>query len=242
VIDDGSTDSSKQKVKEMGVELLENKKNLGRGHTRAKALERAKNDFVLCCDATNILENDFLAKVLPYFKDSAVASVSGRLRSTDTQSTTARWRSRHLFNEDVEPGPARPCKMLITYGTLMRRNPVMKVGNFDPTLTHTEDNELGLRLHAKGYKILGAPDAIIRSIAKPRLWKTLERYWRWNVGIDETLSIRNFAHNIKASIRPMAEKDLTKGDWLAAVISLICPYYCTWKTITRKLSGQKNRR
>jgi GT2 family glycosyltransferase len=242
VVDDGSTDSSKQKVEELGVELLANKKNQGRGYTRAKAMERAKNDFVLCCDATNILENDFLEKALPYFKDSSVVSVSGHLRSTETKSTTARWRSRHLFNEDVKPRPARPGKMLITYGTLMRRNPVMEVGNFDPALTHTEDNELGLRLHAKGYKILGVTDAIIRSIAEPRFWKTLERYWRWHAGIDEKLSIKNYMHSIKASIRPMAEKDLAKGDWLAAMISLLCPHYCTWKTITRKLRGQKNRK
>jgi len=242
VVDDGSKDSTRKKVMNLGVELLDNERNRGRGYTRHKAMERAKGELVLCCDATNILEKDFIQKVLPYFEDLRVSSVSGHLRSANTKGVTARWRSRHLFNEDVNPGPARPNPMLITYGTLMRRGPVMEVGNFDPTLTHTEDNELGLRLHAKDYQILGAPDAIVRSIAKPKLWKTLERYWRWNVGIDETLSIKNFVHNIKASIRPMAEKDLAKGDWLAAVISLICPHYCTWKTITRKLRGQKNRR
>ena len=242
VVDDGSTDSTRQKTINLGIELLENKQNRGRGFTRNKAMERAKGELVLCCDATNILEKDFTQKVIPYFEDLKVSSVSGHLRSGNTKGVTARWRSRHLFNEDVKPGPARSNPMLITYGTLMRRELVMNVGNFDPNLTHTEDNELGLRLHAKGYKILGAPDAVVKSIAHPKLWKTLERYWRWNVGIDETLSIQNFVHNIKASIRPMAEKDIANGDWSAAVISLICPYYTTWKTITRKLSGQKNRR
>ena len=242
MVDDGSTDTTRQKVENLCVELLSNERNRGRGYTRARALERAEHEFVLCCDATNLLENDFLEKALPYFEDSKVVSVSGHLRSLETQGASARWRSRHLFKEDIVPGPARPCNMLITYGTLMRRDPVMEVGNFDSTLIHTEDNELGLRLHAAGYKILGAPDAVIRSIAKPRLWNTLERYWRWYVGIEEKLSLWNYFHSIKASIRPMAQKDLANGDWVAALISLACPHYCMWKTLARKLGGRTNRK
>jgi cellulose synthase/poly-beta-1,6-N-acetylglucosamine synthase-like glycosyltransferase len=234
IIDDGSSDSSAQVVREMGVEVLSNDSNRGRGYSRAKAMERAKHEWVLCCDATNSLEPDFLAKAMPYFEDPKVVSVSGLLRSSEIRGVTARWRSRHLFKEDVPPGPAEPCEMLITYGTLMRKPPVMEVGNYNRSLTHTEDNELGLRLYAAGYKIIGAPDPIIRSIAKPRFWKTLERYWRWHAGKTEKLSLRSYLHNIKASIRPMAQFDLAKGDWPAALVSLFCPHYCFWKTLFRK--------
>ena len=234
VIDDGSIDGSAEVVRNLGVEILSNGSNRGRGYSRAKAMERARHEWVLCCDATNSLEPDFLEKAMPYFKDPKVASVSGLLRSSEIRGLTSRWRSRHLFKEDVQPGPAEPCDMLITYGTIMRKQPVMEVGNYDPSLTHTEDNELGLRLYAAGYKIIGAPDPIIRSIAKPKFWKTLERYWRWHAGKAEKLSLRNYLHNIKASIRPMAQAALAKGDWAAALVSLFCPHYCFWKTLFRK--------
>lgn len=235
VVDDGSTDQSASIAMEMGIEVLENGSNRGRGYSRARAMEHAANDWVLCCDATNALEPDFLDKALPYFKeDSQVVSVSGLLCSSRVRTAVERWRSRHLFKEEVPPGPAEPCDMLITYGTLMRKGPVMEVGNYNRNLVHTEDHELGLRLHAAGYKIIGAPDPIIRSVAPPKLWKTLERYWRWHAGIDEHLSLKIYLHNIKASIRPMAQADLAKGDILTALISLLCPHYCFWKTLFRK--------
>jgi biofilm PGA synthesis N-glycosyltransferase PgaC len=236
VVDDGSTDRSVAIAKEMGVEVLENGQNKGRGFSRARAMEHASCDWVLCCDATNALEEDFLQKAFPYFDgDPKVVSVSGLLCSSRVRTTVERWRSRHLFNEETPPGPAEPCDMLITYGTLMRKGPVMEVGNFDRNLVHTEDNELGLRLYAAGYKIIGAPDPIIRSIAPPKFWKTLERYWRWHAGKDERLSFRSYLHNIKASIRPMAQSDLAKGDLLSALVSLFCPHYCFWRTLLRKL-------
>ena len=240
VVDDGSVDRSVPAARGLGVEVLENGANRGRGYTRARAMEHAAHDMVLCCDATNALEPDFLDKALRYFQeDPTVASVSGLLRSSEINTGMARWRSRHLFKEDIPPGPAEPCDMLITYGTLMRKAPVMEVGNYDPALTHTEDNDLGLRLHAAGYKIIGAPDPVIRSIAPPKFWKTLERYWRWHAGKDEALSLRNYLHNIKASIRPMAQNDLANRDIASALISLFCPHYCFWKTFLRKLRPQQ---
>ena len=241
VVDDGSGDSTRELAAKTGVEVLANGENRGRGYTRARAANRAKHGMLLCCDATNILDPDFIEKTLPYFDDPQVVSISGHLRGHDPKGIVGRWRSRHLFKEDIVPGPPVPTSMLITYGTLMRTAPILEVGNFDQTLVHTEDNELGLRLHAAGYKILGSPDAVVRSIAPAKLWKTLERYWRWYAGVDEKVTLRGYLHTVKASIRPMAQKDLANGDWAAALVSLLCPHYCLWKTVSRKLVGQANR-
>ena len=240
VIDDGSSDDTALIASRIGVEVLGNSANRGRGYTRAKAVCRAKHDLILCCDATNVLERDFIMKTLPVFEDPKVASISGHLRSSKAVGTIGRWRSRHLFKEDVKPGPPVPTSMLITYGTLMRKASILEVGNFNSSLVHTEDNELGLRLHAAGYKILGSPNAVVRSIAPPKLWKTLERYWRWYVGVDENFTLENYLHTLKASIKPMAQTDLAQGDWRAAILSLMCPHYCAMKSITRKILGKGN--
>lgn len=240
-VDDGSTDKTRERVSAAGVEVLCNGRNFGRGYTRARAIEQVSHEYVVCCDATNVLAPDFLEKTLPYFNDPKVASISGHLRSSNASGFVGRWRSRHLFKENVTPGPPIPTAMLITYGTLMRTSPILQVGNFNQSLMHTEDNELGLRLVSAGYKILGSPDAVVRSIALPKLWNTLERYWRWYVGVDEKVSIGNYLHTIKASFRPMAQQDVASGDWAAAMISLLCPHYCLWKTLSRKLAGKTNR-
>ena len=56
VISDGSIDGSVEVVTSLGVDLIELKKNYGRGYVRAKAMEHAKYEYVLCCDATLTLE------------------------------------------------------------------------------------------------------------------------------------------------------------------------------------------
>jgi len=239
VVDDGSNDKSVEILKKFNIEILVNEQNFGRGYSRAKAISHAKFDYILTCDATNILKSNFLEKTLPYFEDETVVSVSGFLKSEHIDCPVSRWRSRHLFKEDIKPGPAEPCNMLITYGTIMKKKPVLEVGNFNRKLTHTEDNELGLRLHAKGYKIIGVPDPIILSIAKPNLWKTLERYNRWNMGIEEELSFFTYFKSIKSSIKPMAEKDLKLRDFSAALISILCPHYCLLKMISIKIKNLK---
>jgi glycosyltransferase involved in cell wall biosynthesis len=64
VIDDGSTNGSAEVVESMGVRVIRNERNLGRGAVRNRAMTEAKNELVLCCDATNILTPDFLEKAL----------------------------------------------------------------------------------------------------------------------------------------------------------------------------------
>ena len=238
VVDDGSTDNSVSLVRGAGIEVLENNQNLGRGATRKAGMERAKSDFVLCCDATNRLEPDFLKKALCHFENKVVASVSGRIVGEKPITSVDRWRGRHLFKEDVVfPAPG-PDVMLITYGTLVKRAPIIEVGNYNAELRHTEDNELGLRLMEAGYEIWGDADLIVTSLVHNTLRQVLERFWRWNAGKNARLSLATYWHDFKGSIRPMAASDLANGDWGCACISLLSPHYRFWKTLCNKLKGK----
>ena len=100
VVDDGSSDDSVSHVRKAGIEVLENNRNLGRGATRRVGMKRANNNFVLCCDATNRLESDFLKKALRHFENKTIASVSGRIVGGAPKTSVDRWRGRHLFKEE----------------------------------------------------------------------------------------------------------------------------------------------
>ncbi|MBG29608.1 MAG: hypothetical protein CMI31_06355 [Opitutae bacterium] len=239
VIDDGSSDDSVARVRKAGIEVLENNGNLGRGATRRTGIERANYNFVLCCDATNCLEPDFLKKALPHFENNQIASVSGRIVGRKPKTSTDRWRGRHLFKEEVDFPEAGPDIMLITYGTLMKRSAVLEVGNFNASLRHTEDGDLGDRLLAAGHEIWGDPDLAVTSLTQNTLFQVMERYWRWYAGKEEKLSLSAYWHDFKGSIRPMAASDLANGDWGCACISLFSPHYRFWKTLYNKLKPKR---
>src|ERR1700742_1106392 len=65
VVDDASTDESVAIAKDLGVRVVSMGKNQGRGPVRARAMEEAGHEFVLCCDATNRLPPPFLEKAMP---------------------------------------------------------------------------------------------------------------------------------------------------------------------------------
>ena len=92
-----------------------------------------------------------------------------------------RWRGRHLFKEgELYQMESIPVNCLTTYGTLMRRGAIEKVGNFDASLKHSEDHELGRRLMKAGYSLLGIPSLVTYSIRRDTLSSVLERYWIWH--------------------------------------------------------------
>ena len=240
VIDDGSSDRTVSIAKSCGITVHINSNNMGRGFTRAKAMQIAKNDLVLCCDATNELDLHFASEAIKAFYNSEVSSVFGRICSKTTKSIVNKWRSVHLFKENVKyKSGFQKSDLFITYGAIVRKSHIMEVGNFDTELKHSEDEEMGKRLLTNGYTLLSNHDLNVYCNFDNSLREVFERYWRWNVGKDQKMSLRDYAHSIKSSIKPMVQEDLQTRHWSCIPISLICPHYCYFKTL---ITRGKNKR
>jgi glycosyltransferase involved in cell wall biosynthesis len=97
VVDDGSTDSSAEIP---GIRVVRVERNRGRGATRARAMQEAKYDLVLGCDATLKLSPSFLENALHWFKQDQVAAIFGEIRDESAALLGNRWRNRHIFRID----------------------------------------------------------------------------------------------------------------------------------------------
>ena len=232
VIDDGSSDNSVSILKNNDIKVYKNFKNKGRGYSRNRAINLAKYEYVLCCDATNSLSTDFVAESITHLeKDSNISSISGRLVAKQQRTFVDAWRSKHLFKEDVVyPSGVQETKLLITYGTLMRKKHILKCNNFDPLLPKNEDYELGLKLIKNGYKLLGHTDVFIYSTVSNSLLQVMERYWRWHFSYDQQMSFFNYLKLIKACLNPMGIDDLRKYQFKNFFISMLLPHYCFYKS------------
>lgn len=232
VVDDGSSDQTVSIAKMCGIDVYCNEKNMGRGFTRAKAMEIAKNDIVLCCDATNELDHNFVWDGITAFNDDSVASVFGKITSKTTRGIVNQWRSTHLFKEKADYGTGfKKSNLFITYGTIVRKSHILNVGNFNPKLRHSEDEDLGERLLQNGYTLLSNHDLIVNCNVENSLLEVLERYWRWYIGKNEKMSFMDYLHIIKGSLNPMVIEDIKSGYFKCIPISLLCPHYCFFKTL-----------
>jgi glycosyltransferase involved in cell wall biosynthesis/cephalosporin hydroxylase len=229
VVDDGSADDVTPALRGLDVRTIRHDRNLGRGAARARAMAELHQEFVLCCDAPNILAPTFVENALPWFEDPRVAAVYGQITQRPARNAAERWRGRHLFKLDVQR-EIRHGAPLATFGALVRGSAVRAVGGYDVRLRHTEDGELGARLLAHNFDVVYDPRLEVQSIASDTVNDVLERYWRWYAGPDERVTWVGYWKNVGYAIRSEAVMDLRAGDPAGAVISLACPHYAFWRS------------
>ena len=237
VVDDGSSDGSAGLVESLGERVICLGSNLGRGAARARAMQEASHELVLCCDATAALPPDYLETALKRLAEPQVAAVFGRMVDTRTATAADRWRRRHLFRCDFQFELLKKAP-LITTAALVRQSCCREAGGFNPLLRHSEDLDLGRRLLAAGWDVVFDPAMQITSTISNTLPEVLERYWRWNAGIEESASLAHYLKQIMFSFKVMAREDLKAGDPAAALVSLLSPHYQFWVSIWRKALGK----
>lgn len=222
LIDDGSDDGTPDLAAEFkDIQIIRHPSNLGRGAARHTAMSVASNEFVLCCDATNRLAPDFLLKAKGWMQNESVAAVYGWLKDPAPHSASDRWRARYLFRQDhrIE---AEERQDLITWGTLVRRSAVMKAGNYDKTMRHSEDADLGKRLISGGHKIYADPALEVHPLISNPPAKVIERYLRWNFGPNGNSSLKSRMKFARYASSCLLKNDLSLRDWGAAAISVLC--------------------
>lgn len=237
VVDDASTDGSPELVRALGIPVVEHGHNSGRGAVRARAMTLARHELVLCCDAINVLDSEFVARAQPQFAHAQAAGVFGRIITLSPRHVVDRWCSRHLFKLDQPATPSRRA-LLATGGAIVRAAAVRAVGNYRPDLRHSEDSDLGHRLLAAGYDVIYDPQLTFTCITPNTLGRVLERYWRWYAGPDERVSWTGYLRQVLFSIKIMAAQDLRAHDPLSVPISLFSPHYQFWRSWLRRLRRQ----
>jgi glycosyltransferase involved in cell wall biosynthesis len=234
LIDDGSSDGSGEVAESWGFRTIRLEPSQGRGAARRRGMEEARAEWVLWCDGTIVLPNDFVEKALAHFQHGKVAAVQGRLVDPHPLGAVARWRARHLYKQHL-PWQVRHDALLATTACVVRSSAVLEAGSFNAALRHSEDGDLGHRLLARGHEVIMDPELHLDCVKPPRIGETLERYWRWHAGADEKAGLAAYLKNIKYSLTVMARQDLREKDLASAGISLLCPHYQFWKSLSRQL-------
>tara|TARA_B100001093_G_C26854879_1_gene1026908 strand:+ start:1598 stop:2419 length:822 start_codon:yes stop_codon:yes gene_type:complete len=236
IIDDGSTDDTLRIVQQFKLQTHKNADNKGRGFVRNLSTTLAKNQFILCLDASKSLEPNFVKNGIQHFQDPTISAVIGRIGQDTTHNYLDRWRKIHLFKTEQVYSTPIECG-LITYGALMRKNAILDAGNYNPSLIHSEDADLGKRLIQNGWKVILDPNLSVNSLTSDSFWKLLERYWRWYAGQNNDVSLQSYFQNLRYSLSYMVKKDIQDRDFHRLKLSLICPHYQFIKSIISRKGG-----
>ena len=75
------------------------KLNQGRGAVRNKAMKLARNEWVLCCDASLSLEKKFLEKAVKHIQETKSDAIYGKVITKNERNAVDRWKSKYLYRK-----------------------------------------------------------------------------------------------------------------------------------------------
>lgn len=202
VIDDGSSDDSRERVAalegrhgDVTVRLV-SKTNGGKASALNTGIALARHDFVLCMDGDSKLEPQVLRVSMPHFAKAHVAAVAGNVKVINRDTHLARFQALEYIEGlnmarraqgfvrvvNIIPGPIG----------VFRRSVLQEVGGYDHD-TFAEDADLTLKILAIGYHIVYEDRAVAWTEAPEGVLDLIKQRYRWTRGILQAVRKRKFA-------------------------------------------------
>lgn len=205
VVNDGSTDGTKRKVKEImegvagrspsaqfpetTIRLL-NQENKGKGAALNRGIAIAKGEYVICMDADSIVpdtQTQALYKMLPYFSSSNIAAVLPCMKVGQTKNLLQKMQHyEYLVNMFYKELMGRLDCIKVTPGpfAMYRKDVIVNIGGFDEVFNRhlTEDLEIALRLQQNQYKIVQTMDTVVLTTPPDNLKDFYRQRKRWYTG------------------------------------------------------------
>lgn len=186
VVDDSSADPAAlvAVASRHGARLLRHESSRGPAAARNTGLAAATTPLVACCDSDVVPRAaGWLDALCAHFADPLLAVVAPRIVALDTGGTgrLARYeRVRSALDLGARPAPVRPGSAVSYVPSAVMAVRVEAVGSgFAPQLHVAEDVDLGLRLHAAGWRLRYDPAVTVahehRTALRP--WLTRKAYY-----------------------------------------------------------------
>ena len=233
IIDDCSENYLNEKLVNPNCRIIRNNRNMGRGYSRNLGIKECKSEFVVFCDSSNSLCENFIEKALNSFTNKKISAIFGRIiGNEDHTDICSKWREKNLFLETF-PGSKLPyeVKSLSTYSVMVRKKHILSVGNFDPKLRRFEDHELGERILKQGYKILFDPLLHCISNKRDNLFQLATRVDRWYSPSSEGLNLKSFNNLLKTALSIWARRDIQSKELSGVMISLSLPFIILFQNL-----------
>jgi cellulose synthase/poly-beta-1,6-N-acetylglucosamine synthase-like glycosyltransferase len=186
IVDDGSTDSSLNIVKQFSekfpVKIIK-QHNQGPASARNKGAQTSKADIIIFLDADCIPKKNWLEQMLKPFSDNSVAGVVGTYETLNKQNLIARYVGYEIsYRHSKMP---QETDFLASYSVAYRTSIFRAFNGFDTSfrIASGEDPELSFRMKKAGHKLIFNPNAVVKHPHPETLYSYLKQqfyrgFWR----------------------------------------------------------------
>lgn len=160
MVDDGSTDGTVAKARELGFAIHPLGKNRGPGGARNALARMATAEWIHFLDADDEISPDYLSKVLPLASSDTDVVLSTTLFVDDlTRDVVIRWEfpDKEFRGNALRAGIMYPVPL---HSSLIRKTSFDRTAGFEEQLRCWEDGDLHVRLGASGARFRSIPDVL----------------------------------------------------------------------------------
>jgi mycofactocin system glycosyltransferase len=173
VVDDGSTDGTREVVSRYPVRLIAREANGGQSAARNLGVQHAQGEIIAFIDSDCVAEPAWLTELVPYFQDQRLGLVGGYVAAYFQKTWLDRYESvaspLNMGRTLVMAEPADLDFYVPTCNLLVRKEAYLEVGGLDEARRFGEDVDLCWKLRKQGYRQLYVPAGPVRHKHRSRL-------------------------------------------------------------------------
>jgi mycofactocin system glycosyltransferase len=190
VVDDGSRDATPAVARELGAQLVDSGAvGGGPALARNQGAAVARGEILAFIDSDCSASEDWLAELLPAFKEEKLAAVGGWVDGMHQGTALDRYEavmsSLNLGRRELSGGKGGDTFYLPSCNLLLRKEAFSAAGGFRSELQVGEDVDLTWRLRDAGWTIRYLPCGTVYHAHRSRLWPFMRR--RFDYGTSEGL-------------------------------------------------------
>ena len=168
LVDDGSTDRTVERGRELGLEIEPLGANRGPGAARNAAAKKTKAEWIHFHDADDEIHENYLRTVLPFIKEGIDVILSSSLFIDEkTKKTILKWQFDNRLWA-VSPVLGALKTGVNTTSSFIRKNKFDAIGGFNEQFRCWEDGDMHLRLALSGAKFFAVQDTLTTSLRHSR--------------------------------------------------------------------------
>ncbi len=241
VVNDGSTDGMGEVGRKLAnrgwVRYFEHRMRGGKSSAANFALNAARGEFIVICDADSTFDSDSIWHLLVEFYRPEVSAVAGnlRVRNADCNLLTRLQAMQYVFGIGVGRRVSAMLGILFivsgAFGAL-RRSTVVGTGGWETG--PGEDGDVTVKNRVAGGDVAFAPEAMCMTDAPDSWWPYYRQQLRWNRSMIR-FNVRKYGWLFNPFRRPFDIRNLIANiDTVVyqLVLSITFPIYLVWLYMT----------